>query len=88
MVAFSIYTFFGTDVQLAVETAAQNQKSHAVHVKIVAAAGTPAECGQKSGYGEHDHPDDEQCPHGSVGGGYLTGNQEGGDIYEQSAEQQ
>ena len=44
-------------MELAVETFAQDQKSYAVHMEIVAASWTLAECGHKSGYDQNDNPD-------------------------------
>lgn len=63
-----LHDFIAVYMKLTVETFAQNQKSHPMHMEIVAASWTFAYCCQKSEYDQHGNPDAKYCPHGSVGG--------------------
>ena len=55
-------------MKLAMEAFAQEQKSHPVHMEIVAASWAFTRCGQKSDNDQYDNPDAEHSPHGTVGG--------------------
>jgi hypothetical protein len=65
------HDFIGGYMKLTVEAFPQNQKSHSVHMKVVAASWAFAECNEKCGNNQNYKPDAKQSSHGPVGGRYL-----------------
>lgn len=78
--------FVAAYMKLAVETFAQNQKSHSVHMEIVAAARTFTERGQKGYQYQDSNPEAKQSSHCFVGGRNGVGNHHCGNIHKQRAE--
>ena len=62
-------------MKLTVEAFAQNQKSYAMHMEIVAASWTSTKRNQKSGYDQNDNPDNKYGSHGSISRRDFVGNQ-------------
>jgi len=66
------------DMKLTVEAFSQDQQCHAVHMEIVSAPGTFAQCNQKCCNNQQHYPDAEQGAHNLVGGRNVIGYHDGG----------